>query len=72
MAKKTSDKMNYGEAMAEIEKILASLQSENADVDTLAERVKRASELIAACRAKLRKAESDVNAIFEKENNRTT
>lgn len=68
MAKKTSDKMNYGEAMAEIEKILASLQSENADVDTLAERVKRTSELIAACRAKLRKAESDVNAIFEKEN----
>lgn len=68
MAKKTSDKMNYGEAMAEIEKILASLQSENADVDTLAERVKRASKLIAACRAKLRKAESDVNAIFEKEN----
>ncbi|MBP3533934.1 MAG: exodeoxyribonuclease VII small subunit [Alistipes sp.] len=68
MAKKTSDKMNYGEAMAEIEKILASLQEENADVDTLAERVKRASELIAACRAKLRKAESDVNAIFEKEN----
>ncbi len=68
MAKKTSDKMNYGEAMAEIERILASLQEENADVDTLAERVKRASELIAACRAKLRKAESDVNAIFEKEN----
>lgn len=68
MAKKVSDKMNYGEAMAEIEKILASLQEENADVDTLAERVKRASELIAACRAKLRKAESDVNAIFEKEN----
>lgn len=68
MAKKTSDKMNYGEAMAEIEKILASLQEENADVDTLAERVKRASELIAACRTKLRKAESDVNAIFEKEN----
>lgn len=68
MAKKTSDKMNYGEAMAEIEKIMASLQEENADVDTLAERVRRASELIAACRAKLRKAESDVNAIFEKEN----
>lgn len=68
MAKKTSDKMNYGETMAEIEKILASLQEENADVDTLAERVKRASELIAACRTKLRKAESDVNAIFEKEN----
>ncbi len=67
MAKKTSDKMNYGEAMAEIEKILASLQNENADVDTLAERVKRASELIAVCRTKLRKAEEDVNAIFAKE-----
>ncbi len=68
MGKKTSDDMKYGEAMAEIEKILASLQDENADVDTLAERVKRASELIAACRAKLRKAEEEVNAIFEKEN----
>ena len=67
MAKKISDKTNYGEAMAEIEKILASLQDNNADVDTLAERVKRASELIAACRAKLRKAEDDVNAIFAKE-----
>lgn len=59
--------MNYSEAMAEIEKILALLQSENADVDTLAERVKRASELIAVCRTKLRKAEEDVNAIFAKE-----
>ena len=67
MAKKSSDNINYGEAMAEIEKILASLQNENADVDTLAERVKRASELIAVCRTKLRKAEEDVNAIFAKE-----
>lgn len=67
MAKKTSDKTNYGEAMAEVEKILASLQEENTDVDTLAEQVKRASELIAACRAKLRKAEDDVNAILAKE-----
>lgn len=67
MAEKSSDNMNYGEAMAEIEKILASLQNENADVDTLAERVKRASELIAVCRTKLRKAEDDVNAIFAKE-----
>ena len=67
MAKKSSDNINYGEAMAEIEKILASLKNENADVDTLAERVKRASELIAVCRTKLRKAEEDVNAIFAKE-----
>ena len=60
-------KMGYAETVAEIEKILASLQEEDADVDTLAERVKRASELIAACRAKLRKAEEDVNAVFAKE-----
>lgn len=64
MVRKTSDKMKYSEAMAEIEKILASLQDDDTDVDTLAERVKRASELIAACRAKLRKAEADVNAVF--------
>ena len=51
--------------MQEIEAILRSLREEQNSVDTLAERVARATELIAHCRAKLRKAESDVAKVLE-------
>lgn len=57
--------MSYKEAITEIEQILKSLREEQNSVDTLAERVARATELIALCRAKLRKAEADVNKIIE-------
>ena len=50
--------------MAEVEQILSELQQEAINVDTLSERVKRASELITLCRAKLRKAEGEVTKIF--------
>ena len=62
MAKK---EVPYAEAMAEIEKILARLRNEEMDVDSLAAEVKRATELIASCKARLRKAEADVNKILE-------
>lgn len=62
MAKK---EMTYDEAMAEIERILARLRSEDMDVDSLSSEVKRATELIARCKAKLRKTEDDVNRILE-------
>ena len=62
MAKK---ELTYTEAMAEIEKILARLRSEEMDVDGLAAEVKRATELIAACKARLRKAEEKVNKVLE-------
>lgn len=63
MAKKVD--ISYTEAMAEIERILATLQSADCDVETLATKVKRASELISLCRTKLRKAESEVEKLFE-------
>ena len=62
MAKK---EVTYAEAMGEIEKILARLRNEEMDVDSLAAEVKRATELIASCKARLRKAEADVNKILE-------
>ncbi|MCI7140167.1 exodeoxyribonuclease VII small subunit [Alistipes sp.] len=62
MAKK---ELTYGEATAQIEKILARLRSEEMDVDTLAAEVKRATELIASCKERLRKAEEEVNKILE-------
>ena len=43
----------------------ARFRSEEMDVDSLAAEVKRATELIASCKARLRKAEADVNKILE-------
>ena len=57
--------MTYKEAIAEIEQILKSLREEQNSIDTLSERVARATELIALCREKLRKAENEVNKVFE-------
>ena len=57
--------LSYNEALQEINDILRSLREEQNSVDTLAERVARATELIAYCRAKLRKAEEDVNKVLE-------
>jgi len=51
---------SYGEAIAEVEAILARFSGGELDVDTLAAQVKRATELIAWCRARLVKAENDV------------
>ncbi len=51
---------NYGEAIAEVEAILARFAGGELDVDTLAAQVKRATELIAWCRQRLAKAEKDV------------
>lgn len=64
MAKK-KEEPTYTEAVAEIERILARFRNEEMDVDSLAAEVKRATELIAACKERLRKAEEEVNQILE-------
>ena len=57
--------LSYKEAITEIESILRSLREEQNNIDTLAERVARATELIAYCREKLYKAQDDVCKIIE-------
>ena len=67
MAKK---KLRYGEAIEELNAILADLRSEDVDVDELSLKVKRAVELISLCREKIAKTEFEVEKIvegFEKE-----
>jgi len=57
------DAPGYAEAMAELEGILGALEGDQLDVDVLAERVRRASELIKTCRARISRAQSDVDRI---------
>ena len=58
-----TDALGYAEAMAELEVILDELERDDLDVDVLADRVKRASELIALCRTRISRAQSDVDQI---------
>ena len=53
----------YGEAMAELDAILTELEGDELDVDVLAERVQRASELLKLCRARILRAQQDVDRI---------
>jgi exodeoxyribonuclease VII small subunit len=55
--------IGYADAMHELTEILDELERDDLDVDVLAERVKRASELIALCRARIARAQADVDAI---------
>ena len=58
-----ADAPGYAEAMAELEEILDELEGDQLDVDVLAERVRRASELIKACRTRIVRAQTDVEGI---------
>ena len=58
-----SPEPGYGEAMEELEAILAELEGDDLDVDVLAARVRRAGELIESCRARIARAQSDVEGI---------
>ena len=53
--------MTYQEAVAELETILQQLQEVPADIDQLHARIARAESLVAACRAKLRGVEEQLN-----------
>ena len=62
--KKTpAKKLSFGEAVSEVEEILANLESETVEIDTLGEEVKRAVELIQVCRQKLEKTDSEVREL---------
>lgn len=53
-------RLSFGEAMAEVEEILAGLEREDVDIDRLGAEVKRAVELITVCREKLEKTDREV------------
>jgi exodeoxyribonuclease VII small subunit len=59
----TGQEIGYADAMRELTEILDELERDDLDVDVLAARVKRASELISLCRARLARAQADVDAI---------
>lgn len=54
----------YTRSVEELEKILGELRSDRCDVDTLAEKTRRAATLLSQCRARLTATEEELEAIL--------
>lgn len=63
MATKTGQK--YEESFLELQQIVSELEDGEISVDELAEKIKRAAELIDFCKNKLKTTEEDVSKILE-------
>ena len=62
MAKK---ELSYNEAVENLRKIVADIESGELDVDILSEKVKEATKLIKLCKEKLYKVDEDVKKVLE-------
>jgi exodeoxyribonuclease VII small subunit len=58
-----TDEIGYADAMRELDDILAELERDDLDVDVLAVKVQRASELIQLCRGRIARAQADVDRV---------
>ncbi len=58
-------KMNYKDAVDEIDEILQKIENEELDVDELSQKVKRVSTLIKFCKEKLHNTEAEVESILK-------
>jgi exodeoxyribonuclease VII small subunit len=63
MATKKEEEIGYAEALKELESILAELERTDVDVDVLASRVERASELIRLCRDRIGNAKLQIDNV---------
>lgn len=61
-----TETLSFSAAMQELEAILQRIDSEEIDIDQLAEELRRAAELLELCRGKIRKAELEVSQIVDK------
>jgi exodeoxyribonuclease VII small subunit len=59
----TSEDLPYSEAVAELEEILAELDDDALDVDALANKVRRAAELIRICRTRIAGARLEIERV---------
>jgi exodeoxyribonuclease VII small subunit len=63
-AKRTpASKLSFGEAVGEVEEILARLEEDAIDIDDLGAEVRRAVELIKVCREKLSRTDAEVREL---------
>jgi exodeoxyribonuclease VII small subunit len=57
------ERIGYGDALAELERILEEIEDDAVDVDVLATKVRRAAELLRVCRDRIASARTEVTQI---------
>lgn len=65
MATKKDEEIGYAAALQELETILAELEKPDVDVDVLATKVERASDLIRLCRERISHAQLQIDKAVE-------
>jgi len=59
---------NYEQAIRRLEEIVAKIQNGQADIDTLADSLKEAKQLLQFCKGKLTAVQDEVNKILDENN----
>ena len=57
--------MKYEEAIRQMEDIVAKMENDELDIDSLSQQLKTAQRLIKTCKDKLTKADEDIKAILD-------
>jgi exodeoxyribonuclease VII small subunit len=63
--------LTYSQAMAELESIVDSVESNGMGIDDLTEKLKRAQQLVKFCRERLHKTEEEVKKILSSDDLKT-
>lgn len=61
----TNNQMTYSQAIAELERIVAEMQSENCNIDNLSAYTTRSLNLLKVCKAKLLATDEELKKILE-------
>lgn len=56
--------LTYNQAVAELDQIIRYMQSDNCDIDSLVAYTRRASELLAECRARLTATDEQLKSVL--------
>ncbi len=59
------ENMTYAKAMEELQKIVEDINKGNISIDELAEKIKRATQLIKFCKEKLKNTQEEVEEILK-------
>ena len=58
------EELKYEEAMATLEQIVARMENNELDLDTMSEELKKAQQLIKLCKDKLTKTDQEIRKII--------
>ncbi len=58
-------KQTYAQAMDKLQKIVKQMESDELDIDALADKIKEAQELIKYCNGKLFAADTEIRQLLE-------